>query len=172
MPVLRMNLAEWEAYHARLADAFRPAAVRGVQSAAHRIVALLQERTRSAKPMSPRGAVGAVNTGEFLRGWRWTGEDDGALLYNDRTDRGPIQEHGRRPGARMPPKDVIETWLRQRAGMSAKEAKRAAYPVARAIARRGLWGRQILTEPSFNLKMADLVSAEILHELEAEVAKK
>lgn len=167
-----MNLAEWEAYHAKLADAFRPAAVRGVQSAAHRIVALLQERTRSARPMSARGTVGAVNTGEFLRGWRWTGEDDGALLYNDRTDRAPIQEHGRRPGSKMPPRDAIETWLRQRAGMNAKEAKRAAYPVARAIARRGLLGREILTAPAFNEQMADLVTKEILHELEAEVAKK
>lgn len=166
-----MSLAEWEAYHARLADAFKPAAVRGLQSAAYKAVLKLQQRTRTAPPMSDNGVAGAVDTGSLLRSWRWTGDDDGALIYGDAA-HAPVQDGGRRAGRAMPPTSVIEDWLVRRAGFSRDEAKRAAYPVARAIGRRGLRGRQIMSASDFQRSLADMASQEILHELEAEVAKK
>ncbi len=53
-------------------------------------------------------------------------------------------ERGRRPG-RMPPPDALVPWVRKRYGIRRREdARRAAYLVARAIARRGLPKRPVL----------------------------
>lgn len=50
-----------------------------------------------------------------------------------------VLEHGRRPGARMPPTQPIADWVR-RHGISAP-----VYVIARAIARRGIRPRRIFT---------------------------
>ena len=47
-----------------------------------------------------------------------------------------VLEYGRRPGGRMPPPDVVATWA-ARNGIDPE----AAFPIARAIARRGIRGR-------------------------------
>jgi hypothetical protein len=115
MAVLRMNLKEWKRYHERLADQFHPAALRGARSAALATVAVAQRRTRQAPPANPagKGKGGAVNTGDYLRRWRWITISDGARVLNDHPAAAVI-EYGRRPGSAPPPEQAIRDWLIRR----------------------------------------------------------
>lgn len=171
-----MTFEEWQRYHLRIADALKPAAMRGLQSAALRVIPLLHARTRTAPPQNPSGVGrgGAVDTGMFLRGWKSTAQDDATvLIYNSVTDgRAPTQEYGRRAGSAMPPPAVVEAWLRRRLGMGAREAKRAAFPIARAIGRRGLLPRRILTANEFQERIAEVVAEEVQMEIATEFGHK
>lgn len=50
------------------------------------------------------------------------------------SEHGPANEFGRRAGAPMPPVSEIRDWAKRK---GIKDPDRAAYPIARAIARRG-----------------------------------
>lgn len=165
MTVLNFDVRQWVEYHEGLGPAIVVAAQRGLKSAAMRTLVAVQQRTRTAIPASPGGLVGAVDTGDFLRGWRRETMPDGTeVVYNDRT-HAPYVEGGRMPGRRMPPVEVIRQWLVRRAGMDPTEAKRAAFPVARAIARRGLNARQIATASDFLDQVSDWMMEEIQREV-------
>lgn len=85
-----------------------------------------------------------VNTGK-LRGSIFTemrgtetnlrGQVASPLFY------GLVVEMGRRPGRRMPPLAAIGQWAQRKLGLSADEAMKAAWPIARAIAIRGIPAR-------------------------------
>lgn len=169
MAVLRVNSAEFARYHRQLAERFRPALLRGVHSGAARAVQHLVGATRVAPPANPAGigTGGAVNTGQFIRNWRWYKLDDGATISNA-TGYGPVIEGGRRAGAKVPPLDAIYAWARRRLGLSHREAMRARYPIAKAIARRGLLGRRIVADNSSEILR--LVNMEVIHELERAIA--
>jgi hypothetical protein len=68
----------------------------------------------------------------------WQGVVSSPLAY------APVMEFGRRPAARQPPSDAIALWARRKLGLSAAEAERAAYPIARAIGRRGIAAKRFL----------------------------
>lgn len=144
--VIKMNPAEYALYIRRLGPAFKAAALRGTQRTALRAVADLQQETSLAPPANPQqvGAGGAVNTGNFKRSWRWSKLPDGAAVYNMAPYAGVI-EYGRRPGSQMPPTRPIAQWIQRRLGKNAKEAQGMAFAVAKAIGKRGLLGRKILT---------------------------
>lgn len=172
MAVLRVNSREYARYHHRLAQQLRPVLLRGIRSGARRVVSLMIERTRTAPPANPAGIGegGAVNTGEFVRRWKSLPLPDGAVVTND-DPKGPIIEHGRRPG-KSPPLEVIATWALRRLGLDEKEARRAAYPIAMAIRKRGLLGRKILTAHEAQTRIEYLVRNEMIHEIERELAKR
>jgi len=58
-----------------------------------------------------------------------------------------VVHNGRRPGRRMPPTSVIEDWLRRKHRLSQQEAKARAFPVARAIGKRGVRGTPFIATP-------------------------
>jgi len=147
----------------KLAGEYESTMRRAALSAAMRGVGLMQQRTRTALPASPGGpsAGGAVNYGTYLRAWKAEADADGASLFNSSKQAGVI-EFGRRPG-KFPPIAAIAQWAlrrlrlkpegsrrgRSKTSFSADEimtpAFRAAWPIARAIARRGLLPRLIMT---------------------------
>lgn len=169
MAVLRMTVERWQRYHAQLGERYHAAALLGIRSAGHRIVALMVQRTREAKPASPNGAVGAVNTGGLARGWTSMKIDDGVRVLNPK-QHSPIAEYGRRPGV-LPPIKVIERWLIRRVGLTKREAREAAWPVAMAIKARGLLGREILTGPEAEAQIEGILDAEVRHELDRALAE-
>lgn len=171
MAVLKMDLRQWEEWHLRIGDNFKPAAIRGCQSAAMRAIVELQQRTRTAPPANPAGIGhgGAVDTGSFLRSWRSIATEKGADLYND-SPHGPIVLGGRRPGGKRPPITRIVAWLQRRLGLSAAVARKRAFATAGAIRKRGLLGRPIMND-DFQKKLAEIAAEEIRHELEVELAK-
>lgn len=69
----------------------------------------------------------------------------------------------------MPNLGAIEAWAKRRLGLSDKEAKSAAYPIARAIKARGLKPRNVLSGATQQL--AELIQKEVIRELQREMAK-
>ncbi len=55
-----------------------------------------------------------------------------------------VAERGRRRGAKMPPVRALIPWVKKRWGLEGKEARRAAYVLARKIAREGIPARPVL----------------------------
>lgn len=173
MAVLRMNLKEWARYHKRLAEEFHPAALRGARSAALAVVRLAERRTRTAPPANPagKGKGGAVNTGDFLRRWRWVGIPDGSRVLND-SPYAAIIEYGRTPNSSPPPTQPIRDWLIRRLKMSPAKAAALAPAVARAIGRRGLLARRILTSEDAVTEVQKILEREVKHELDRELARR
>ena len=164
MPVLKFNAREFARYHEQLGKRLKPAIMRGVYAGAQRAVSYIVDQTRIAKPASEHGSVGAVNTGALLRGWKARKLPNGAAIVQ-RKPYGSVVEYGRRKRSRFPPLQQIQRWIQRRLGKSAKEAKAMTFVVARAIARRGLRARKILTSRKSKKRTLELVRAEVKHEI-------
>jgi hypothetical protein len=82
------------------------------------------------------GALGQSITDRLTRPSQgaWLGEVYSPLVY------APVMEFGRRPGARMPPIDPIQRWVRRKLGLRSSEARGVAFVIARSIGRRGIPG--------------------------------
>lgn len=161
---------EWASRIARLGERFEPTARRGLMSGALACLPALHERTRKAQAASARGGVGAVNTGAYLQRWKASpvaGAGLGVMLYNQHPAASVI-EGGRRPGG-FPPLKAVEQWARRRLSLSQAEAARAAFPIARAIARRGLRPRSVLGGAVADLEKT--VERELLRALDEELQR-
>lgn len=172
MAVLRMDPKQFAAYQHKLAQRFKPILLRGVQAGAQRVVAFMIQRTNTAPPANPAGVGGggAVNTGDYRRRWRARPLPDGAVVTNDHP-AAVVIEHGRRPG-KAPPRDPIAQWARRRLGLSEEEAASVAHVIARAIGRRGLIGRKIMTAPDAQTRIEWLIRDEIVREINRELARR
>lgn len=90
---------------------------------------------QSIRPRIPEGATGNLrgSAGTEIRGTAagtLTGEFAVAASY------GLAVERGRKAG-KMPPRGAIELWVQRKLGLTGREAKQAAYLIARAIGARG-----------------------------------
>lgn len=159
-----MTLKQLNKYLRGIPKALEKAMVRGIQVGAERAISIAVEAGDKAVPASPNGSEGAFDTGLYRRSWKTKKQKDGAILYNS-SKQSDIIERGRRPGRRMPPLRVAEQWARRRLGLSPKEAKLAAYPIARAIGKRGLLARRVLAKAT-----PDIIGV-VMTEVRAEVRK-
>ena len=120
----------------------------GLQLMANRAKYIVTTETANAPPASANGGIGAVDTGKYLRSWKVTKTTlngiRGVLITNSASYMAVI-ERGRGAGKRPPPVDVIARWAMRRLGLPYKEARRAAWPIAKAIGRRGLYARRVMT---------------------------
>lgn len=165
--VIKQSLSDYAKWAGKLGAGFMGAIQRGTVSGAARCITVVQRATREAKPANPRGVGvgGAVNTGGYLAGWRSTAlAPIGAAVFNGKLHAAIIEE-GRRPGGFFPPRDVIMRWAQRRLGLSEVDAKRAAWPIARAIQRRGLLPRKVMEGAV--PEMVDVVQEEQVRELDA-----
>jgi hypothetical protein len=165
-----MTPGEWASHITRLGERFAPTVRRGLMSGALACLPILHERTRKAQAASSSGAIGAVTTGGYLQRWKSSltaGAGLGVVLYNQHPAASTI-ELGRRPG-RFPPTRAVEQWARRRLGLSQAEAARAAFPIARAIARRGLKPREVLSGATKQLEKT--VEGELMRSLEEELSR-
>lgn len=113
-----------------------------------RVKHIVTVETANAPPASANGGIGAVDTGKYLRSWkvnRVTLDKIRGVLITNSAEYMAVIERGRGLGKRPPPTDVIARWAQRRLGLPYKEAKRAAWPIARAIGRRGLYARRVMT---------------------------
>jgi hypothetical protein len=131
----------------RLDEATRAAIAKAQVKAAKESLALLRLRTLNTPPASPNGEVGAVASGKFLRGWRISYSGRQVILSNV-ARHAVFVEGGRRPGARPPPSSALLAWVTLKLGLTGKQAQSAAFLIARAIGRRGLRPRPVMTAPS------------------------
>jgi len=170
MPGVVIKANEFPRYLRSLGARAKAAMQRGIVSGAARCVPLMVKRTDEAEPASDHGATGAVNTGNFRMRWRSRARQDGAEVFND-ASYGPTIDKGRRVGRRLPPTAAIRAWARRRLGLSESEAKKAAYPIARAIARRGLRARGVMSAVSAIEQMTRTVRDEVARELKTELSR-
>lgn len=158
-----MTMKEFKGYLRKLkAQLTGPdnAIVRGIHSGAMRSISVIHTSVDNAMPASPRGGIGAVDTGGYKLRWRFRLTRTGAVVYNDHPAADVI-ERGRRAGRARPPVNAIRDWARRRLGLSAHEAEQAKYPIANAIAKRGLVGRRVLTNPYTKGEITRIVMEEI-----------
>lgn len=153
MATVVMSISQWSKEMKKLGKNFKPTVLRGMRSGALRTIPLLQQRTRD---------VGAVDTGNYLRRWRTRAISNGVEVTNS-APYAAVIEYGRRPGARFPPISAIRRWAKLKLGLSEAQAKAAAFPIARAIAKRGQKPRSVLT--SVEPQITKAIEAEVAHEL-------
>ena len=85
---------------------------------------------------------GSVVTGNLRASGKVQKVDDKTLdvgfFSSDARDKGYASyvEHGRKPG-KMPPPDILEAWAYKKFRLSHKEARLAAWALARSIAKKG-----------------------------------
>lgn len=161
MSVMSFDLREWDNWLSS-ADLL-PVLKRGIQSGAMRARVLMVEKAQTAPPASQNGSPGAFNTGAYARGWKATQMSWGSLLFND-VPYSPIIEGGARYTAKMPPKRPIAKWAQRKLGVSKDVAEGMAWPIAKAIADRGLRARNVLKDARPEIKI--LVLKEIKHEVD------
>lgn len=165
---LRIGLEQAAAAVRALGPRSMEAAKRAALATAYRAQAALVRATGQAGPANPSGlgTGGAVNTGHYKRSWKAEALPDGARVYND-APYAAVIEHGRRAGGRGPPLAAIRDWAMRRLGLSPEQAARAAFPIARAIAARGLLPRQVLGQqlPAITEWLREAVEEELAKEL-------
>lgn len=162
-----MTLKDFKSYIKKLRKnlvGHESAVVRGIHSGVIRGVGIAQQATLGAIPASPNGSVGAVNTGEYYRGWTFDLRPTGGRVYN-RAAHARWVDHGRKAGSKMPPTKSLALWAQRKLGLTAQEAKGASFAIARAIARRGLAARNILHGPVTQDKITRAVMEEIRREI-------
>lgn len=146
-----------------------PEAIRlGLLSASARMVPIMVRATDEARPASPRGTRGAVNTGAFRQRWKATvetrGTSQGVLVANDAPYAGVI-EYGRRPGAKQPPSEPLARYAQRKLGLPYAQAKSVGFLMARAIKQRGLKPRYVLTSTGTKVQLYKALYGEVLHEV-------
>lgn len=169
MPSRVMKLGDFRQYLRKLRRTLAGAdgaVVRGIHSGVMRSISVVHFSTDHAFPASPNGASGAVNTGAYKQAWQFELRQTGGRIYNLRPYAAVI-ERGRRRGRRVPPIREIELWARRRLGLSGKELDRAKFAIAKAISKRGLVGRRVLTNPATTDKITRVVMDEVRSEVRA-----
>jgi hypothetical protein len=116
-----------------LGPKLRGAITKGMLTGALRGVSTLQRATTKAK---------AVNTGRYRMGWKYQFMPTGVRLYND-TPYAAIIEFGRRWG-RRPPIEPLAQWAMRKLGLTAKEARSAAFAIANSMAKKGIPGKHVI----------------------------
>ncbi len=157
--VVKVSAKQWGNYLRQLGARMVPAARRGALAAAYRAVAQLQRETSQDN---------LVNTANYKRSWRADRTELGAVVANQAPYAAVIEE-GRRAGSRQPPTEYIKRWAQRRLGLSEAEAAAAAFPIARAIAKKGLKPRRVLQ--SARPEIRRFVLEEIKRELDAELRR-
>jgi hypothetical protein len=186
MPTLQFSAREWAQWVSTLGPKLNEAMQHGLLDGAQRCVPVMHRSTDQAPPASARGGVGARNQGDYRRAWQAAPHPEGAVLFNPSPYAGVI-EFGRRIG-KFPPLDAIARWAQRKLrvarvisrgkrkgtattrAMTEKEARSAAFPIARAIARRGLRARFVMT--SRLDEMASLVYDSITHAIDVVLERK
>jgi len=155
---VKYTLDQFRSYLRGLPKKFEKAALEGLELGAARAVPVLQRAADNAPPASANGKRGARDSGRYRGAFKWMKITDGVVIYNGMTYAGVI-EKGRRKGKKPPPTRVIALWAQRRLGLSEKQAKAAAFPIARAIGRRGLLARSVFG--SSRPKIASVVRTEV-----------
>ena len=127
--ILPIKLGQFER---KMGKRIVPAIRRADRRAAPQIVGLLK---KLSLPIKDRG--------KYQRSWFRKYRKPYGVTVGNRSKHATFVERGRRPG-RMPPVGVIRGWLKRRG-----RPQRLAWPIARAIGRRGIKARPVMYSEKF-----------------------
>jgi len=100
-------------------------------------------------------------------------EREDAQKARDKKVRDFLRDHDREPKPERKPAPAGGSGGKRRAGPSADQlAERLYFPIARAIARRGLRARRILHDPQAKRDIIDFVRIDVRRELQRELDKR
>lgn len=167
--VVKVNMNQWAKHLEELGERFMPAMQRGAMAGAARCIPILHTATINARPASPRGGVGAFDTGLYKAAWRSGPVTNGARVFNTRP-YSPVIEGGRRasPMGREGIRN-LQAWAKRKLKLSDKEARDAAWAIAKTQEKRPLEARRVMND--VERKMIKTVEAEITHELDVELGR-
>lgn len=167
--VIKTDIDDWAGWLKRLGTRLEPALIRGIMAGGQRCLPLLQDSTRMAPPASTRGRTGAIDTGLYLAAWATSPIEKGVRVFNSRPYSGVI-ESGRRPSA-VSREGIrnIKGWAKRKLQLSDAEAESAAWAIASTLREKQLVPRKVMT--SIEENMIEAVEAELLHELDVELAR-
>jgi len=169
--VIKMDMRQWNGYMQKLGARYMDAARRGLVSGAMRCIPYLQTRTSQAKAASPRGTTGALDTGLYKAAWRSASVHNGSKVFNMRSYAAVI-EKGRRRRKKVgrAGRVNLEAWAKRKLKLNDKEARSAAFAIAKKIEQRGLDAREVMMGDE--KRLVKLVEEEMLRELDLELGKK
>jgi hypothetical protein len=162
----------------RLGPRLRKAAVRGLQSAGHRLV---QEILRVVDETDPK----PFDRGLYQAGWRSTPTREGAIVHND-VPWAPIVEWGARAKNIKPSRamvDALAEWVMRKglvakreggasAGSANSEARAMAWAIVTSMMKRGIFNRD--GQPGLRIlerarrRLPQIVAEEVKREVEKE----
>ena len=122
---------------------------RGFKVGGKQIVEILRRRTLS---------MNIWDRGKMYRGWTAEAISALALRVYNKEPHTVFVEGGRTAGATQPPSTAILQWVRRHMNVSSpKEARSIAFLIARAIGRRGIPARPVMTGPGALKEMAEVM---------------
>ena len=142
-----MRFADYRAKFKQWPGTNRAAAYESLLVVANKAKPIVEQATKDAPKASENGATGAVAFKRYLRRWRsirLTSIGSMGVLVSNSSPYAMNIDYGRRSGSRPPPASAIARWAQLKLGLSAKEAKRVSFGIAKKIGERGLWGRGVL----------------------------
>lgn len=142
MGTIKLNPSQYAGWIDRMAADFPQVMRSAVVSGAMAALPELHLATDKSPPPSGVGNDGAMDRGRYKRSWKAGQHPEGAWIYND-APYAAVIEHGRRPGARRPPVKALIAWCKRKA--KADDPAAMAYLLARAIGRRGIKSRNVMS---------------------------
>lgn len=160
---MAMTLFEYRQWLKKMKKGHREAGIRGVQSAALRLVQRIQ--TEIIPSVTPQ----PVDRGLFRAGWRFTFMPDGALILNVEP-HAPFIEFGVRSAnvkiGRKMIAALTEWVVRKRLAAPGKDAVSAAWAIAKAAKRKGIFGTGLRILERAKAQAPDLIREEVSREIE------
>ena len=165
-----MSIGKFRLFIRSCGPRFRAAAVRGLHASAARGVQIIQTE------LIPNRVPQPVDRGLFRAGWRFFPDADGAWLTNVEPHASSVENGVRaenvKPGRKMIA--ALAEWA-ARKGLAEKgeEAVQAAWAIAKAMKRRGIFGKGMhLLDELMQDRMPDIVREEVAAEINREKARR
>ena len=132
-----MNLREYQEWLEQKAEKIKEAKHKTLLDAGmHAVFHVQHKAIPEAKPYPP------INSGHYKASWKWwDGGDENTILVGTDSPYRPELEYGSRP--HFPPLSPIALWAQRKFGLSPEDAKKAAFAIARKIAKVGTKPRYI-----------------------------
>lgn len=134
MALTQITLKEAGAFFGKLSDKRREAAMRGLKSAALRAIQIVKAELIPAAVPQP------VDRGHYRAGWAMAEVPNHGVLIINAEPHAALVEHGVRAANVKPGRAMIAAlaeWARRH---SFEDPLGAAWAIARAMQRRGIWG--------------------------------
>lgn len=108
--------------------------------AAPLVISELKAQTANYKPFPP------VYTRRFINGWKIQSnrQKAGVVSIWNIAPHAQYVEDGRRRGAKAPPINILEQWVKRKLSVSSEDAKFVAVQIAKKIKARGIKAKRIV----------------------------
>lgn len=168
-----IKIEDAPAWAQRHAKTMEEAALRGLRSAAQRIITKIQTDIIPNTKLSDGRVAPPVDRGQYRAGWRYRPITRGAMITHIDQKMAAIMEYGVRAenvkiGRKMI--DALTTWvMRKSLALDAIEAKQIAWAIAKTMKDKGMEGRKVLERAM--AAAPDIVREEVNYELQRALRK-